>query len=350
MSRTVTVHASGTYEVRIGRGLLADAGKEIRAVCGGSAACVVTDDRVAPLYADGVERSLAAAGYRVERFTIPNGEASKTPENVLGLIRFLAQKGLTRSDAVVALGGGVVGDLAGFAAATYRRGLGFVQLPTTLLAAVDSSVGGKTAVDLPEGKNLWGAFYQPKLVLCDCDTLATLDPAVLRDGCAEVVKYGVIRDAALFERLQDPAAASSEEVIERCVSIKRDLVELDERDEGPRKLLNLGHTVGHAVELLSGYTVTHGSAVAIGMAIIARMAAKRGLLDAVGAERIAALLHAYGLPTKTDYPAAALVKAMAGDKKRSGSRVDLIVPRRIGECAIVPTAVTELEALVRDGL
>lgn len=205
-------------------------------------------------------------------------------------------------------------------------------------------------MDLPEGKNLWGAFYQPKLVLCDCDTLATLDPAVLRDGCAEVIKYGVIRDAALFERLQDPAAASSEEVIERCVSIKRDLVELDERDEGPRKLLNLGHTVGHAVELLSGYTVTHGSAVAIGMAIIARMAAKRGLLDAVGAERIAALLHAYGLPTKTDYPAAALAKAMAGDKKRSGSRVDLIVPRRIGDCAIVPTAVTELEALVRDGL
>ena len=350
MSRVVPVRASRSYEVHIGRGLLAEAGAAIRAAAGGAAACLVTDSTVGPLYAEAVERSLAAAGYRTERFTIPAGEASKTPENALALARFLARMGLTRSDPVVALGGGVVGDLAGFAAATYRRGVGFVQLPTTLLAAVDSSVGGKTAVDLPEGKNLLGAFYQPALVLCDCDTFRTLDPAVLRDGCAEVVKYAVLRDAALFERLRDPAAASSEEVIERCVAHKRDLVELDERDEGPRKLLNLGHTVGHAVELLSGFAVTHGSAVAIGMAVVARAAAKRGFCSAACAEELVALLKTYGLPTETDYAPSALAAAMAGDKKRSGDKIDLILPRAIGRCEIVKTPVSELKAFVRDGL
>ena len=350
MSRVVPVRASKSYEVHIGRGLLAEAGRRIRAVNGGAAACLVTDSRVGPLYGAAVEKSLAAAGYRVERFTIPEGEASKTPENALALARFLAQRGMTRADPVVALGGGVVGDLAGFAAATYRRGVGFIQLPTTLLAAVDSSVGGKTAVDLPEGKNLLGAFYQPELVLCDCESFRTLAPSVLRDGCAEVIKYGVIRDAALFDRLRDPAEAASEAVIERCVSIKRDVVELDERDEGPRKLLNFGHTVGHAVELLSGFAVTHGSAVAIGMAVAARAAAKRGFCSAACAEALVTLLQAYGLPVATEYSPAALAEAMAGDKKRSGSGIDLILPREIGRCEIVRTPVTELEAFVADGL
>ena len=350
MNRTIRVEAGGGYDVVIGRGLLREAGERVRAVCRGGAVCLVSDDRVFPLYGETVTESLQAAGFRVETFVFPNGEVSKTPETWLRLTRFLAEKELDGTDAVVALGGGVVGDLAGFAAASYRRGVPLVQLPTTLLAAVDSSVGGKTAVDLPEGKNLLGAFWQPALVLCDGDTFATLPPEVRRDGCAEILKYGMLCAPELLETLLDPERAADGDVIERCVEIKRDIVQRDERDRGERKLLNFGHTVGHAVEKLSGFSVTHGCAVAVGMATVTRAAVSRGLCPAETAETLLSLLERYGLPTHTEFDAAALAQAMRADKKRAGDTVDLIVPRRAGHCEILPTPVSELEAFVAEGL
>lgn len=350
MSEIVKVSASKCYDVVIGRGLLVEAGERIRAVNSGSALCLVTDDTVDGLYGAVVENSLAAAGYRVEKFVIPHGEESKTPENYLKLVSFMAEKGISGGDAAVALGGGVVGDLTGFAAATYRRGIGFIQLPTTLLAAVDSSVGGKTAVDLPAGKNLLGAFYQPELVLCDCDTFKTLPPETLRDGCAEIIKYGMIKDGLLFDRLTDAQSAATESIIRRCVEIKRDVVEADERDKGERKLLNFGHTVGHAVELLSNFSLTHGSAVAVGMAIVVRASVKLGCCGEECRDRLIAMIKDFGLPTETEFTAAELAKAMLADKKRAGSVVDMIIPEKIGRCVIRRTSVDALESFVAAGL
>ncbi len=350
MSEAVRVNVSKSYDVMIDRGVLDRAGEYIRRVNSGSVACLVTDDTVNALYAETVERSLSGAGYRVEKFVIPHGEESKNPENYLKLVRFMADNGLSGSDTAVALGGGVVGDLAGFAAATYRRGIGFVQLPTTLLAAVDSSVGGKTAVDLPEGKNLLGAFYQPELVLCDCETFKTLPHEIFHDGCAEVIKYGMIRDAELLKTLENTESAGGEAVIRRCVEIKRDVVELDERDKGPRKILNFGHTVGHAVELLSRFEITHGSAVAIGMAVITRACARRGICSEKCLGELLALLKAYSLPARCDMNAPELAAAMLADKKRSGSEIDLIVPLEIGSCEVRRAHVSELEGIIADGL
>lgn len=222
---------------------------------------------MAGLYAARLEASLTRAGFRVVTFTYPGGEHCKTLATYTALLDFLAAHRLSRSDLIVALGGGVTGDLAGFAAATYQRGIPFVQVPTTLLAAVDSSVGGKTAVNLDSGKNQVGCFYQPSLVLCDPDTLRTLPPEEYRNGCAEVIKYAVLRSAPFFDELRaQPVSAQVGHVIATCVGMKRDLVVADEFDRGSRQLLNLGHTFGHAVEACSGYTVPHGCGVAIGMA------------------------------------------------------------------------------------
>lgn len=350
MSRTVTVSASKKYDVIIGSGLLREAGERVKAVNGGSALCLVTDDVVDALYGAAVENSLAAAGYRVEKIVIPHGEASKTPETYLNIISFMAEKDISGGDAAVALGGGVIGDLTGFAAATYRRGIDFVQLPTTLLAAVDASVGGKTAVDLPAGKNLLGAFHQPSLVLCDTDTFKTLSKDILRDGCSEIIKYAMIKDAALFDVLQDIPSAMSEDVIARCVEIKRDVVEADERDKGERRLLNFGHTVGHAVELLSDFGITHGSAVAIGMAIVARASAKLGYCSEECSAMLVEKIKSFGLPTETEFTAAQLAKAMLADKKRSGGTVDMIIPEKIGRCVIRKTDVSDLESFVSAGM
>lgn len=350
MSRTVRVSASKSYDVIIENGSLPRVGEAFLEIGRGKTVCVVSDDKVHPLYGEMVENSLLSAGYKVEKFIIPNGEASKTPENYLRLVSFLAQRALSAGDTVAALGGGVVGDLAGFASATYRRGIGFVQLPTTLLAAVDSSVGGKTAVDLPQGKNLLGAFYQPELVLLDCDTFKTLEKSTFTDGCAEVIKYGMIRDKSLFERLSDTSKAASEDVIYRCVEIKRDVVEADERDTGLRKILNFGHTVGHAIESLSDFGITHGSAVAIGMSVMTAACVKNRLCGEGCLARLTDLLNAYGLPTKTDFTARELANAMTADKKRSGDTIDLIILRDIGECGIRKTAVSELEGFIAGGL
>ena len=348
--KTVHIDASKSYDVRIGRGLLDDCGRQIaERVCCASAA-VVADDTVYALYGERVCASLEAAGVRTVCYVFPHGEKSKNLLEYAKILNFLAENRVTRADALIALGGGVTGDLGGFAAATYLRGIPFVQLPTTLLAAVDSSVGGKTAVDLPAGKNLAGAFYQPELVLCDLDTLDSLPREIFLDGCAEVIKYAVLGSRELFALLADiPSGKGLEEVTARCVEMKRDFVQSDELDRGARQMLNLGHTFGHAVEASSRFTLSHGKSVAIGMAMILRAACSRGLCSAETRDAVIALLQRYGLPTECPYPADMLLGALSADKKIFGTRLNLVVPTDIGACRLLPVGVDELSGWLRDG-
>ena len=348
---TVTVRASRPYEVTIGRGLLDTVGRQAAGQWKGRSAAVVSDSTVAPLYLNRVKDSLERAGFRVHSFVFPAGEDQKNGGTYLKLLEFLAARRLTRADGLIALGGGVVGDLAGFAAATFLRGIGFLQLPTTLLAAVDSSVGGKTAIDLTNGKNLAGAFYQPQAVLCDLDTLDTLPAEVFADGCAEVIKYGMIGDPALLARLETvDFRADPEELVARCVAQKRDLVEQDEFDTGARQLLNLGHTLGHGVEACSGYTVSHGRAVAIGMTLVTRAAVAFGRCPAEVLPRLRRLLERYGLPDATAYSAQALYEKTLSDKKRSGDTISLVVPIAWGASQLVRIPVSELPSWRERGL
>lgn len=348
---TVTVRASRPYEVTIGRGLLDTVGRQAAGQWKGRSAAVVSDSTVAPLYLNRVKDSLERAGFRVHSFVFPAGEDQKNGGTYLKLLEFLAARRLTRADGLIALGGGVVGDLAGFAAATFLRGIGFLQLPTTLLAAVDSSVGGKTAIDLTNGKNLAGAFYQPQAVLCDLDTLDTLPAEVFADGCAEVIKYGMIGDPALLARLETvDFRADPEELVARCVAQTRDLVEQDEFDTGARQLLNLGHTLGHGVEACSGYTVSHGRAVAIGMTLVTRAAVAFGRCPAEVLPRLRRLLERYGLPDATAYSAQALYEKTLSDKKRSGDTISLVVPIAWGASQLVRIPVSELPAWIERGL
>ena len=347
----VTVSASKTYDIRIGKGLLSTLGAEAAALGKARTICIVSDSNVAPLYAGTVETSLANAGFSVVSFIIPAGEESKNPQVYLELLNFLAQNKLTRTDLIVALGGGVVGDLAGFAAATYLRGIRFIQIPTTLLAMVDSSVGGKTAIDLPAGKNLAGAFYQPDLVLCDIDLLSTLPEQIFIDGCAEVIKYGILYDAYLFSQLEAQGLNFDREaIITRCVELKAQAVMQDEHDTGLRQKLNLGHTVGHAIERCSNYAISHGQAVAAGTAIIARAAAAHQICSKECTTKIENILMQYGLPTRTDFSTEELVCRMLSDKKRAGSRINLILPTEIGNCIIHPIPVEELKSFIEAGL
>jgi 3-dehydroquinate synthase len=346
--RTITVNASKTYDITIGSGILDEAGGILLKI--GSTAAVITDDNVAPLYADRLEHSLTRNGVRIVRYVIPHGEASKSSDQFLSLVNFLAKEKLSRTDTVIALGGGVVGDLAGFAAAVYMRGIGFLQIPTTLLAAVDSSVGGKTAINLEAGKNLVGTFYQPDAVLCDISLLSTLKPEVFRDGCAEVIKYGIIADSALFDSFETPIDTQLENTIARCVEIKRDIVAEDEFENGNRKLLNFGHTIGHAIEMLSGYNTTHGSAVAAGMAIITRAAARMEICDGLCRQNILQMLKLYKLPTNTIYDAPTIAHTCIADKKRKGGKLTMIFPQKIGKCIMEDIKVEGLENVIRLGL
>ena len=342
---TVTVSASKTYDILIGSGILSELGSRVRVLGKARKVCIVSETSVFPLWGDAARSSLENAGFAVCSYVFPAGEESKNGENLLKLLNFLAENGLTRSDILVALGGGVTGDLAGFAAACFLRGIRFVQVPTTLLAAVDSSVGGKTAVDLPAGKNLAGAFWQPSLVICDTDTLDTLPADIFRDGCAEVIKYGILYDPELFAHLEEKGLDFDREaVITRCVELKRDVVMEDEFDTGARMKLNLGHTIGHGVEALSNFTLSHGKSVAIGMAIVCRAS------RCPDTPRILAILQKFGLPITTDESVQDIYNYTLSDKKRSGDTVRLIIPRRIGDCAIVPTPVHALQSFIQAGL
>jgi len=339
----ITVSASRNYDVIVGRDLLTHTADYIRPLLSPATAVIVADDQVAPLYAGTVAASLETAGIRVLHFTFPHGESSKNASVLFQLLEFMAEHSVTRSDLIVALGGGVTGDMAGFAASIYLRGTPFIQIPTTLLAAVDSSVGGKTAVNLQAGKNLAGSFNQPLLVLCDIDTLDTLPPHEFASGMAEVIKYGILSDAHLFTMLeQDDAHQHLEEIICRCVASKRDLVTADEFDTGARQLLNLGHTLAHAIEKLSDFAIGHGHAVAIGLAAISRCAFAAGLAEEDHTQRICQLLTKYDLPCTCQYTTEDLCQMILRDKKRSGQTITLAIPRRIGDSYLYTIPVDQL--------
>ncbi len=331
--RTVYVNVGKSYDILIQKGILTDCGKYVAAVSAAKKVCVISDSNVFPIYGDAVMQSLSDNGYDVIHYVFPAGEASKTIATVADMVEYLAQNELTRGDLVVALGGGVTGDMAGFAAAIYLRGIDFVQIPTSLLAQVDSSVGGKTAVDLTQGKNLCGAFHQPILVIIDPDTLSTLTPHFFSDGMAEAIKTGCIKSASLFDRIErENAQDFIEEMIEQCVSIKAGVVERDEKEHGERALLNFGHTAGHAIEKLHGFTtISHGEAVGIGMVMAAQAGENNSVTLPGTARRIAAVLTKYGLMTEDCNSTSDIIAAMNADKKRTADSINFTLLHNIGD-------------------
>ena len=329
------VHAAEAYPVYIGGGLLDHCG-ELTARHSNGRCAVICDDTVCGLYGPQVCRSLEAAGLSPVLYAFPAGEQHKTLSTYGAILGFLAENHITRSDCVIALGGGVTGDMAGFAAATYQRGIDFIQVPTTFLAASDASVGGKTAVDLPAGKNLAGAFWQPRAVICDTDTFATLPESAFQDGAAETLKHGLIADGEFFHFLMsEDMHRHMDAVVRRNVEIKAAVVAEDEREQGKRKLLNFGHTLGHAIEKCSGYRVSHGHAVATGMVLAARAAEALGYGGQGTLEAVLAACERYGLPTACPYSAGELYAAAIGDKKRSGGHIDVVVLREVGRAETV---------------
>lgn len=352
---TLQVNIPGkTYSIVCQKGILDQVGGLLRPVLKGQLAVIVTDSNVEPLYAARLARSLHLEGFRTAILEIPAGEPSKCPAVLVELWEQMMDLGLTRSDAVIALGGGVVGDLAGFAAATILRGVDFVQIPTTLLAQVDSSVGGKVAVDLQAGKNLAGAFYQPKMVIMDPDCLSTLTDRAFSDGMAEVIKYGCIWDRAFFDRLASLGsraniAAHMEEIALRCCDIKRQVVEQDELDHGLRMLLNFGHTLGHVYEKAYHYeTYTHGEAVAAGMCAAARLGVLLGVTPAGTEETIAQILRQFDLPTSIPARKQDYAETLTKDKKSDGSRISLILLRELGKAEAVSMEQSQLLTLVEE--
>lgn len=347
----IAVKASGSYNVIIGDNLIGKIGEYVKDLLNPIKTVIITDNVVDALYSETVENSLKNSGFNVVKYVIENGEKSKNGQNFLKICEFLAENHITKSDLIIALGGGVVGDLAGFVSASYLRGIKFIQVPTTLLAAVDSSVGGKTAIDIESGKNLVGAFYQPKLVLCDYSTLFTLKDEVFTDGCAEVIKYAVIGNKELFKHLlENGKDFDLEYVISECIRMKRDIVEADEFDSGERQKLNLGHTIGHSVELCSNFEISHGSAVAIGLAIIARASAEKGLCSDECAKKIVEILEKFDLPTESSFTAEELIKPALSDKKRSGNSLNLVIPYSIGNSRLLKTKVSDLITYIEAGI
>lgn len=344
---------SRSYQVHVGRHILGQVGQLVRQAAGGSVAAVVSDSNVAPLYAQQVLDSLQAAGYRTALITFPAGEQSKRLGTLGDILEQLAQAELSRDDVVVALGGGVTGDMAGLAAAMYLRGCQVAQVPTSLLAMVDSSVGGKTAVDLEAGKNLAGAFFQPSVVVADVDCLGTLSHDLLTDSCGEVIKHGVIADADLFREVSEHplnapgyAPEDMERVVARNVQIKRDVVDADERERGLRQTLNFGHTIGHAIEAASDFHLGHGTCVACGMCCIARASVRKGWCAPEVAQAIEQAVAAYGLPTQTSLDHDTIFHYATHDKKRHGTHVNVVVPLRIGQVEVRRIDLDQLRELI----
>ncbi|MCG8588646.1 MAG: 3-dehydroquinate synthase [Proteobacteria bacterium] len=352
VSRTVSVELGDrSYEIAIGRDNLAEAGPAIVQATGARRVALVTVPEVGRRYAGRLSRSLRSAGVTVRRVDVPDGDKTKNLRQLGKLYEEFLDAGLDRSSAVVALGGGMVGDLAGFAAATYLRGIPFVQVPTTVLAMVDASVGGKVAVNLKQGKNLVGAFHQPRLVWVDTATLQSLPLRERRAGAAEIVKAAAIWDESFFTQLErdlggvlDLEPEALDPALERACEIKAQVVSRDEREAGLRMLLNFGHTLAHAVETLSGYRrVLHGEAVAMGMVFAARRSVDLGLAPASAAERVEALLAAAGLPTELpEWPRGAYLKALRVDKKKQDARIRFVVLRGLGKADTVPLTPAEI--------
>ncbi len=346
--KKITVNANTSYDILIESGLLKHCGELISQVEKSKKCAIVTDDNVDRLYSRVVTERLEKSGFTVSKFVVPHGEESKSHEQLIALYNFLCEKDITRTDFIIALGGGVVGDLTGFCAATYLRGIDYVQIPTTLLAQVDSSVGGKTAVNIESGKNLVGAFKQPALVITDTDTLSTLSEEIYAEGMGEVIKYGMIRSLPLFEKLcKGESHKNLDEIIAECVSIKRDVVENDEFDTGERMILNFGHTFGHAVEKAAGYgNVPHGKAVAMGMYMITAAAEKQGKAKKGTAEQLKKCLEANSLPFEYKISHNDLYQLSIGDKKRTSDKIRVIICTEPGICEILSLSLNEYKALI----
>ena len=346
MQLTVNL-GENSYPIYIENGILPHAGSYISQVFSGRKIMIISDDRVFPLYGEKVKDSLN--DYECHSLVLPHGEPTKSFQSLPKIYEALLNAKLTRSDLVIALGGGVIGDLAGFAASSYLRGIKFVQIPTSLLAQVDSSVGGKVAVDLPQGKNLVGAFFQPKLVLIDPEVLDTLPEHFIKDGMGEVIKYGCIRDAGLFSLLCshtsfDDLKSELTDVIARCVDIKRIVVEADQFDTGERMLLNFGHTLAHTIEQYFHYErESHGEAVGIGMYQITKLAEEKGVTAPGCAEKIRNALKIYGLPDSCGLQADALTGAIALDKKNLNGHLNVVLLKDIGESYVYPTDLSFFE-------
>ncbi len=344
---------AGKYNIIIERGAIDKVGQYSAEVMKPCRCVVVSDDNVHPLYGRAVRESLAAAGFDVaDDFVFPHGEESKNMQTLESLLEHLCAQGLTRTDAIFALGGGVTGDMTGFAAAVYLRGMKFVQIPTSLLAAVDSSVGGKTAVDLASGKNLVGAFHLPSLVVCDPDTLKTLPAEYFSDGMAEVIKMGFIGNPRLLDLIDGDISDKIDDVIAACVQDKVSIVARDMFDKGERQKLNLGHTVGHAMEALSEYKIHHGCAVAAGMHMITKAAVKRGICSEDVLIRLDALLEKYGLDPHIykAYSAEDMYKVTLHDKKMRGDKITLVIPEEVGRSELHTYPAAELLGLIKDGV
>ena len=344
-----------SYDILIEHGLLDHVGSKLRALTKSELAVIVTDSNVGPLYAERTVTSLNQAGFRTVVLTFPAGEESKCLTQLGELYDGLAKAGVTRGDVLVALGGGVTGDMGGLAAATFLRGITFVQIPTTLLAQVDSSVGGKVAIDLPAGKNLVGAFYQPKAVYIDPELLKTLPQRYLHDGLAEVIKYGCIYDEKLFaaiEGARDDAGllAIIDQVVATCCQLKADVVEKDEFDTGERMLLNFGHTLGHAVEKTYHYqTYSHGEGVAVGMVLLTTRTEELGLTEPGSVKRLKALLAQFKLPVSAPMQLQDFVRTIALDKKKKGKQLTLVVLKKIGQAVRYPIEFGELVKYIPAG-
>lgn len=336
--KKLTVNVNDRYDILIEKGLLSQAGTLIKDVLNAKKIVLISDTNVYPIYGDGIKNSLKDAGFQVFTYIFKAGEASKTTASVIKMVEFMAENALTRDDGVVALGGGVCGDMAGFAAAIYLRGIKFVQIPTSLLSQVDSSVGGKTAVDLPQGKNLCGAFHQPSLVIIDPDVLETLTDHYFADGMGEVIKAGCIKSEKLFERLENENPKDFiEDMIYECLDIKRQVVENDEKERGERALLNFGHTCGHSIEKLWNFeTVSHGEAVGIGMVMITQVTEKLGITEKGTVDRIIKVLEKNNMKISDTHSVAEIVGAMNADKKRTANGIKFAVLKNIGESFIYP--------------
>lgn len=351
--RRLTIATATPYDVLIARGLLDHVGDLIKDVLPQGHIQVVSDSNVAPLYAPRLLASLTQAGYTADLHVVEAGEGAKAIAVWQDLLESWAQKEVHRDALVCALGGGVVGDLTGFAAASYQRGMDFIQIPTTFLAAIDSSVGGKTAVNLQAGKNLVGAFHQPRMVLCDPESFTTLTDDVFREGVAEALKYGILSSPALFQRLKDQAIAATSpdlaDVIETCVRIKNTFVEADTFDKGQRQQLNLGHTPAHAIEALSSYTIPHGQAVATGLAIMTRASEHKGIAQEGTAAQVEEALLTYDFSLTSPYAPDAMGQVSRRDKKAGQAGLTVVLPRSIGQADLFPMAYDDVTDLYRLG-
>lgn len=342
MRLNIKREGASAYDIRIGYNILERIGQGVAELGTGRKYVAITDTNVAPLYGEALLRELKKAGLNIDLIEFPAGEASKNINTALSVIRQLLKLGVDRNSVLIAFGGGVVGDLAGFVASLYMRSIPYLQIPTTLVAQVDSSIGGKTAIDLEEGKNLLGTFYQPRAVFIDPAFLETLPPEEFGNGLAEIVKYGIIDSENFFELLEDKIVGTDFKsipremlvrVIEMSCGIKKRLVEIDEKDQGPRHFLNYGHTIGHALEAASGYGLSHGKGVSLGMMAAARLSEKICGLSAEHRKRVDSLIKKAGLPTAIPHGISTdlIISKLTADKKKSGSTINFVLIKKIGE-------------------